>query len=100
MLRRTLTAAAVLLALGAAMPASAQRSQGDAVISYHLMWEMADKNKDGMLTKKEFMDAMGAIFDMQMKTMKANKDAAMMVKGDMLTADAIRKMFKELYPGN
>jgi hypothetical protein len=97
MLRRTLTAAAVLLALGAALPASAQQSQGDAVVSYHMMWEMADKNKDGMVTKKEFMDAMGAMFDMQMKKMKGD---AMMVKGDMLTADAIRKMFKELYPGN
>jgi hypothetical protein len=100
MLRRTLTATAVLMALGATLPASAQQSQGDVVVSYHLMWDMADKNKDGMLTKKEFMDAMSATFDMQMKMMKADKDAAMMVKGDMLTADAIRKMFKELYPGN
>jgi hypothetical protein len=100
MLRRTLTAAAVLLALGAALPGSAQQSQGDVVVSYHLMWQMADKNKDGMVTKKEFMDAMSAMFDMQMKKMKADKDATMMAKGDMLTADAIRKMFKELYPGN
>jgi len=100
MLRRTLTAAAVLMALGAALPASAQQSQGDAVVSYHAMWEMADKNKDGMVTKKEFMDAMSAMFDMHMKKMKADKDAPMMVKGDMLSADAIRKMFKELYPGN
>lgn len=98
MLRHALTAAAVLLALGATLPASAQqRSQGDVVVSYHLMWDMADKNKDGMLTRKEFMDAMGAMYDMQMKKMKGD---AMMVKGEMLTADAIRKMFKELYPGN
>ena len=100
MLRRTLTAAAVLLALGTALPASAQQNQGDVVVSYHQMWQMADKNKDGMVTKKEFMDAMSAMFDMQMKKMKADKDAAMMVKNDMLTAEAIRKMFKELYPGN
>jgi Ca2+-binding EF-hand superfamily protein len=97
MLRRTLTATAVLLALGAAMPASAQKSQGDVVVSYHQMWDMADKNKDGMVTKKEFMDAMSAMFDMQMKKMQGD---AMMVKGDMLTAEAVRKMFKELYPGN
>jgi EF hand len=100
MLRRSLSAAAVLLALGAAVPAHAQNSQGDAVISYHAMWMMADKNKDGMVTKQEFMDAMSAMFDMHMKKMKADKDAAMMVKGDKLTADAIRKMFKDLYPGN
>jgi hypothetical protein len=99
MLRRTLTAAAVLLALGAALPAHAQ-SQGDAVVSYHLLMQMADKNKDGMVSRKEFMDAMGAMYDMHMKKMKAGKDAAMMVKGDMLSADAIRAMFKELYPGN
>jgi hypothetical protein len=35
--------------------------------------------------------------DMQMQKVKGD---AMMVKGEMLTADAIRKMFKELYPGN
>jgi hypothetical protein len=98
MLRRALTATAVLLALGATLPASAQpRSQGDVVVSYHQMWEMADKNKDGMLSKQEFMDAMSAMYDMQMKKMKGD---AMMVKGEMLSADAIRKLFKELYPGN
>lgn len=98
MLRRVFTAATMLLALGATLPASAQpRSQGDVVVSYHQMMEMADKNKDGMVSKKEFMDAMNALYDMQMKKMKG--DAAM-VKGEMLTADAIRKMFKELYPGN
>jgi hypothetical protein len=98
MLRRALTATAVLLALGATQPASAQpRSQGDVVVSYHQMWEMADKNKDGMLSKQEFMDAMSAMYDMQMKKMKGD---AMMVKGEMLSADAIRKLFKELYPGN
>jgi hypothetical protein len=98
MLRRALTATAVLLAIGTTLPAAAQpRSQGDVVVSYHLMWDMADKNKDGMLTKKEFLDAMAGMYDMQMQKMKGD---AMMVKGEMLTADAIRKMFKELYPGN
>jgi len=97
MLRRTLTTSAVLLALGTALPASAQQNQGDAVVSYHLMWDMADRNKDGMVTKSEFMDAMSAMFDTQMKKMKGD---AMMVKGDMLTADAVRKMFKQVYPGN
>ena len=76
---------------------SAQQNQGDVVVSYHLMWEMADKNKDGMVSKQEFMNAMSAMFDMQMKKMKGD---AMMVKGDKLSADAIRKMFRELYPGN
>lgn len=98
MLRRTLMAVAMLTALGTALPASAQpRSQGDVVVSYHQMMEMADKNKDGMLTKKEFLDAMAMVFDKNMQMMKA--DPAM-VKGEMLSAQAIRKLFMELYPGN
>jgi len=98
MLRRTLTAAAVILALGAAFPAAAERSQGDAVVSYHALMKMADRNNDGMVTKQEFMNAMAEIFDKQMTTMKASKPA--MVKGEMLDAAAIRELFMQLYPGN
>lgn len=100
MLRRTLTAAAMLLALGAAFPAAAQRSQGDAVIGYHELMKMADKNNDGMVSKKEFLDAMSQMFDKHMMMMKDSKDAGMMVKGDMLSAAAVRKLFMDLYPGN
>jgi len=99
MLRRTLTAAAVLLALGAALPASAQQSQGDVVVSYHAMMKMADKNNDGMVSREEFMEAMGSLYDMHMKKMKAGANAGDMVKGNMLSAAAVRKLFQELYPG-
>jgi Ca2+-binding EF-hand superfamily protein len=98
MLRRTLTAAAVLLALGAAVPASAQQSQGDIVVSYHAMMKMADRNNDGMVSREEFTQAMASLYDMHMKKMKTGADK-MMVKGEMLSAAAIRKLFMELYPG-
>lgn len=99
MLRRTLTAGAVLLALGAGLPASAQQGQGDVVVSYHAIMKMADKNNDGMVTRQEFMEAMGMMYDMHMKKMKSGKNAGEMVKGEMLSAAAIRKLFQELYPG-
>lgn len=98
MFRRTLTAAAVLLALGAALPASAQQSQGDVVVSYHAMMKMADRNNDGMVSRQEFMDAMASLYDMHMKKMKTGADKSM-VKGEMLSAAAVRKLFMELYPG-
>jgi EF hand len=98
MFRHTLTAAAVLLALGAALPASAQQSQGDVVVNYHAMMKMADKNNDGMVSRQEFMEAMASLYDMHMKKMKTCADKSM-VKGEMLSAAAIRKLFMELYPG-
>jgi hypothetical protein len=96
-----MTAAAMILAFGAAVPglASAQAGASADDMKFSVMWEMADVNKDGMVTRKEFMDAMGAVYDKHMKRMKTGKDAATMVKGEMLSAAAIRKMFQELYPG-
>ncbi|HXF46656.1 MAG TPA: EF-hand domain-containing protein [Burkholderiaceae bacterium] len=98
MLRRSLTAAAMVLALGAALPAPAF-AQGDISISFPELMKMADKNKDGMVSRQEFVAAMGAAYDMHMKRMKSAKDAAAMVKGDMLSAAAVRMLLRDLYPG-
>jgi hypothetical protein len=101
MIRRTMPAAALILALGAGVPglASAQAGASADDMRFAVMWEMADANRDGMVTRKEFMDAMGAAYDRHMSRMKTGRDTASMVKGEMLSAAAIRKLFQELYPG-
>ncbi|WP_372524802.1 EF-hand domain-containing protein [Piscinibacter sp.] len=50
--------------------------------------EMMDKNKDGMVSKKEFMDMMSKAWDMKAKEMK--------VKGSNMTAEQIKELEKVL----
>jgi hypothetical protein len=78
---RTIAAAlgALVLALAAAQPALAQ----EATAWPELMMKMADRNQDGMVTRKEFLDEMGRQWDMRhaamMKT-DATMKAGMMDK--------------------
>ena len=75
----SLVAAATLLCAGSAFaqaPANAEYYPLAEIMSM----KMIDKNKDGMVSKKEFMDMMGMAWDMNAKKMG--------VKGDMMnTAD-------------
>jgi hypothetical protein len=50
--------------------------------------EQMDKNKDGMVSKKEFMDMMSKAWDMKAKEMK--------VKGSNMTAEQIKELEKVL----
>ena len=69
-------AAAVLLAAGTASaqaPANAEFYPFQEIMSMKMM----DKNKDGMVSKKEYMDMMSMAWDMNAKKMG--------VKGDKMT---------------
>lgn len=89
-----LAAAALMMSLGigAAMPAYADA--GD--ITFNMIFEMADKNKNSMITKQEFLEAMGKAFDMKMNAMKAD---AKMVKGDAMTRDGLKALIADIYKG-
>ena len=50
-----------------------------------------DKNKDGMVSKKEFMAMMDKAYDMKAKAMGA--------KGGMITEAQMREFLKSLYTG-
>lgn len=95
-MKRNLIAAAAAAALMtlAAAPVSAQE-----LLDFEKTWLMADRNKDGAVTKQEFMEAMGRVYDMKMSTMKTGKDASKMIKGDAMTRDALKSLFEELYRG-
>ena len=53
--------------------------------------EMIDTNKDGMVSKAEFLAVMGKVWDMKTKEMK--------VKGDKMTADEFKELGRFLSRG-
>jgi len=74
----TLPVAVLALAASCALPALAQDSRSEDMVRYFRM-QMIDTNKDGMVSKTEFMDAMGKAWDMHMaedKKMHAEKVGA------------------------
>jgi hypothetical protein len=85
------TAAAVLAAAtmtGLVHPAQAQEgTQGNFMLIFKM--KSVDKDKDGMVSKKEFMAAMEKACDMKAKAMNA--------KGGMTTDAQLQEMLKALY---
>ena len=75
--------------------AYAPMASAEETFKFEDFFKMADVNKDGMMTKQEFMNAAGKRFDVvmaEMKKMPAEKSAKMM-KGDMMMPDGVRKVF-------
>ena len=82
-LAASIALAAGVLASGSAFaagPASAEYFPFSEIMSMKMM----DKNKDGMVSKKEFMDMMSMAWEMNAKKMS--------VKGDKMTADQFKDM--------
>ena len=94
MLSKTLTATLVIAAAtamaGLTGPARAQEGTQD---DFMLLFKMAmiDKNKDGMVSKQEFMAMMDKAYDMKAKKMGA--------KGGMITQAQMQEFLKSLYVG-
>jgi len=85
--------AAALLALGLGLssaPASADPG------AFEWLMKQVDQNGDTMVTKKEFLDAMGKAYDRSMAKMKSDSK---MIKGDMMTMDGIKALLAEIYKG-
>ncbi|MBL8341835.1 MAG: hypothetical protein JNL30_10240 [Rubrivivax sp.] len=95
--KRELFAAALAAGFGAI--AATARAEGPDDISFSGMWDICDSNKDGTVNRAEFVAAMGKAYDAHMKKMKSKPDAAKMMKGDALTADGLRALFRATYPG-
>jgi Ca2+-binding EF-hand superfamily protein len=93
MFSKKLTAALVLASAtitGFVVPADAQEGTQDDFMIIFKMKSM-DKDKDGMISKKEFIAAMEKAFDMKAKEMGA--------KGGMLTEAQLELLFRSLYHG-
>jgi hypothetical protein len=92
MFPKKLVAAIVVAAAstGLSAPAFAQEgTQDDFMILFKM--KMLDANKDGMVSKKEFMAMMDKAYDMKAKAMGA--------KGGLMTEAQMRDFFKSLYTG-
>jgi len=96
-MKKTLYATA--LALGMAASSFATVAYAEAgVLTYDFIFKTADKNRDGMVTRAEFVEAMGKAYDMKMQEMKAAKDTKMM-KDNAMTRDGLKQIFNDLYRG-
>jgi hypothetical protein len=81
-LRQVVLASAVLAATASfSLPTFAQDVRREDSVTYYLQMEKIDANKDGMVSKKEFMDAMSRTWDMHMA--EAKKADAKMPKDRM-----------------
>jgi adenylosuccinate synthase len=92
-----LSTAAIAMALGMAT-ATTTASAKDR---YPALAAAADMNKDGMVSKEEFMQAMGKMYDEKMEKMKAMPAAAQakMMKGDQMTIEGARALLIDLGGG-
>ena len=97
MMRRMAVSALALGLLAATASLPARADMGD--ITFSMIWEMADKNKNNMVTKQEFLDAMGKAYDMKMAKMKTAKDADKMMKGDAMTKEGVKSLINDVHSG-
>jgi hypothetical protein len=81
-LRRLVLASTALAAAASfSLPTFAQDVRREDSVTYYLQTDKIDANKDGMVSKKEFMDAMSRTWDMHMA--EAKKADAKMPKDRM-----------------
>lgn len=83
-----LSAAVLLCTAGTAV-----RAENNDDMSFSGMFKMdrIDKNKDGMVSKAEFLEMMGKVFDMKAKEMK--------VKGGMMNSADFQQVLMYLKAG-
>ena len=88
--------AASAVALASLMSTTPVYAQGPMEFKFDQFLKMGDANKDSMMTKKEFLDAMSQMYDKAMTKMKSDSK---MVKGDMMTMDGVKALLAEIYRG-
>ena len=76
-IKHLLSVVALGLALSSVGTAARANTDGDNSFSGMMAMAKMDANKDGMVSKAEYLSMMGKIWDMKAKEMK--------VKGDMMT---------------
>jgi hypothetical protein len=92
-----LSVATIAMALGLAT-ATTSASAKDR---YPVLMAAADTNKDGMVSKEEFLQAMATMYDEKMTKMKTMAPAAQskMMKDDQMTLAAYRAFWREIQGG-
>jgi len=65
-----LASAVLAVTASFSLPSLAQDVKREDSVTYYLQTKMVDADKDGMVSKKEFMDAMSKTWDMHMAEAK------------------------------
>ena len=93
---RTPSRTAVLAAVGAAFAIAAPLAQAETMEDMRFgdiaTVKMMDKNKDGMVSRAEFLEMMGKLYDMKAKKMKS--------KGGVMTSIEFDEFAKYLRAGS
>ena len=76
-----LASAVLAVTASFSLPSLAQDVKREDSVTYYLQTKMVDADKDGMVSKKEFMEAMSKTWDMHMA--EAKKADPMMPKDKM-----------------
>jgi hypothetical protein len=89
---------AVAVASAFALPAHAQGSRSEDMLR-HFQMSMIDTNKDGFVSKREFVDTMSRVWDMHMTDMAKSSDgdamkAAPAKMKDRMTIEQYREFAK------
>lgn len=79
------------VALGALGTAARAETADDNSFSGMARMERMDKNKDGMVSKAEFLEMMGKVYDMKAKEMKS--------KGGMMSSEDFKQFLMYLRAG-
>ncbi len=91
-LRHAVRVAAAVVAIASfSLPSLAQDVRREDSVTSYLQMDKVDANKDGMVSKKEFMDAMARTWDMHMA--EARKADPKMMK-DKMTLQQYREFAK------
>lgn len=90
-IRHLITVSTAALALAAAALPAAAETPDDASFSGMARMARMDMNHDSMVSKKEFLDTMGKVWDMKMKQMS--------IKGDKITEAQMREILMYLKAG-
>jgi hypothetical protein len=99
MKRAWLAIPAMVMCMGFTPIASAQ----EEITRFDDFFKMADTNKDGMMSKQEFMNAAGLRYDAMMAKMKKMGDKGKtMMKGDLMTKEGAKMFIDEwkVYSGS
>jgi Spy/CpxP family protein refolding chaperone len=90
--KRLIAVLATTLALGAFGTAARAETNDDMSFSGMFKLDRIDRNKDKMVSKAEFLEMMGKIYDMKTKEMK--------VKGDKITAAELQQIMMYFRAGS
>ena len=92
--------AALLVGIAFSMGATAAMADNGSSKS-EKMFKMVDASGDGMVSREEFLKAMGKMYDEKMeKFKKMGKDGASMMKDKDMTHDGFVSLYMDLYSGS